>query len=61
MNELRARLERLQADAEDCAQIRDLATDPEERELFARLARHLTLLAQEMKAAIDTLTADKRD
>ncbi len=61
MNELRARLEKLQADAEDCAHIRDLATDPEKRELFARLARHLTRLAQEMESAIDTLTAGKRD
>ena len=61
MNELRARLEKLQADAEDCAHIRDLATDPKKRELFARLAHHLTVLAQEMECAIGNAKIDKRD
>lgn len=49
MNELQARLTKLQADAADCAHIRDVATDPNKRELFARLARHLTVLAEEME------------
>ena len=41
MQDMKARLEKLRADAAECALIRDLATDPVKRELFARLAKHL--------------------
>jgi hypothetical protein len=34
------------------ALIRDLATDPAKRELFTRLAEHLSTLAREVEAAI---------
>ena len=61
MKELRARLEKLQADAQECANIRDLATDPKKRELFARLARHLTVLAQDLQCAIGIAKIDKRN
>ncbi|MCS3926244.1 hypothetical protein M2175_001275 [Bradyrhizobium elkanii] len=32
--------------------IRDLATEPKKRELFTRLAEHLTVLADEVEHAI---------
>jgi len=35
-----------------CADPRDLATDPRKRELFNRLAEHLSMLATEVEAAI---------
>jgi hypothetical protein len=53
---MQAQLEKLRMDAAECARIRDLATDPKKRELFARLAEHLTALASEVERAI----ADRR-
>ncbi|QHP71266.1 hypothetical protein EI171_30650 [Bradyrhizobium sp. LCT2] len=38
MKDMQAQLEKLQRDAAECALIRDLATDPKKRELFAKLA-----------------------
>lgn len=52
MQDMRVHLERLRADAAECALIRDLATDPHKRELFTRLAEHLSALASEVEAAI---------
>jgi hypothetical protein len=52
MQDMRAHLEKLRTDAAECALIRDLATDPEKRALFARLAEHLSGLANEVEAAI---------
>jgi hypothetical protein len=52
MQDMRVHLEKLRADAAECALIRDLATDPQKRELFARLAAHLGALAGEVEAAI---------
>jgi hypothetical protein len=52
MQDMRAHLEKLRADAAECALIRDLATDPQKRELFTRLAEHLSVLASEVEAAI---------
>jgi hypothetical protein len=49
---MQAQLEKLKTDAAECALIRDLATDPKKRELFARLAEHLTALASEVEQAI---------
>jgi type IV pilus assembly protein PilB len=43
---------KVRADAAECALIRDLATDPRKRELFTRLAEHLSILATEVEAAI---------
>jgi hypothetical protein len=40
--DLHERLEKLRADATDAAIIRDLATHPEQRILYTRLADHLT-------------------
>ena len=52
MQDMQAHLEKLRTDAAECALIRDLATDVKKRELFARLAEHLNLLANEVEAAI---------
>lgn len=52
MQDMTAHLEKLRADAAECALIRDLATDPQKRELFTRLAEHLSTLASEVEAAI---------
>ena len=41
MRDMKAHLDKLRADAAECALIRDLATDPAKRELFTRLAEHL--------------------
>ena len=49
---MQAQLEKLQRDAAECALVRDLATDPKKRELFTRLAEHLTVLASEVERAI---------
>ena len=53
MQDMKAHLEKLRADAAECALIRDLATDPQKRALFTRLADHLGALASEVEAAID--------
>jgi hypothetical protein len=45
-------LEKLRADAAECALIRDLATDAEKRALFTRLAEHLAALSNEVEASI---------
>lgn len=52
MQDMKAHLEKLRADAAECALIRDLATDPQKRALFTRLADHLSRLASEVEAAI---------
>ena len=52
MRDMKTHLEKLRTDAAECALIRDLATDPVKRELFARLADHLGTLATEVEAAI---------
>jgi hypothetical protein len=52
MKDMQAHLEKLRTDAAECALIRDLATDPEKRDLFTRLAEHLATLASEVEAAI---------
>ena len=52
MQDMKAHLEKLRTDAAECALIRDLATDPDKRELFTRLAEHLTTLAGEIEAVI---------
>jgi hypothetical protein len=52
MKDMQAHLERLRTDAAECALIRDLATEKTKKELFARLARHLEVLADEVEVAI---------
>jgi hypothetical protein len=52
MQDMLAQGARLRRDAAECQLIRDLATDPKKRELFDRLAAHLTVLATEVERAI---------
>lgn len=52
MTDCLAHLEKLRTDAADCALIRDLATDKAKRELFDRLANHLTVLAEHVELAM---------
>ena len=52
MKDYQASLEKLRTDAAEAAIIRDLATDPVKREMFARLAEHLARLADEVEAAM---------
>lgn len=52
MQDMKAHLEKLRADAAECALVRDLATDQEKRALFTRLADHLSALASEVEAEI---------
>ncbi|MDK4222284.1 hypothetical protein [Bradyrhizobium diazoefficiens] len=52
MKDMQAQLEKLRTDAAECALIRDLATAPKKRELFTKLADHLTVLAAEVERAI---------
>jgi hypothetical protein len=54
---MKAHLEKLRTDAAECALIRDLASDPEKRALFTRLAEHLGTLAREVEAAIEARLA----
>ncbi len=54
--DMQARYEKLLADAADCAQLRDFATDPEKRELFGRLSDHLNTLATLMQRAMGLQT-----
>ena len=52
MQDMSPQLEKLRRDAAECAMIRDLATDPKKRELFDRLAAHLSVLASEVEKAM---------
>jgi hypothetical protein len=52
MQDMLAQLEKLRREASECELIRDLATDPKKRELFDRLAAHLTVLAAEVERAM---------
>jgi hypothetical protein len=52
MKDMREHLEKLQVQIAECEMIRDLATDPEKRELFTRLALHFKTLAGEIEAEL---------
>ncbi len=52
MKDMITHWEKLRADAAECAMIRDLAIDKGKRELFARLAEHLDVLANEIERAM---------
>jgi hypothetical protein len=56
MEDLSAKLEKLLIEAEDCELIGRLATEPNKRELFKRLAVDLRGMAQDIKAMISTRT-----
>jgi hypothetical protein len=52
MKDLKAELEKLLVNAEDCELIARLATDPSKRETFGRIAKQLRGMADELKAEI---------
>jgi hypothetical protein len=54
MKDIQTYLEKLRCDAAECAIIRDLATDTAKRELFTRLAEHLTVLASMVEQELAT-------
>jgi len=58
MKDLREKLEKLRADADDCSVISRLATDPAKRKLFARLAAQLRKMAEDVEVAIANRVAD---
>jgi hypothetical protein len=52
MKDMQRQLERLRDDAAECAVIAGLAETKEKQELFARLAEHLNMLADQVEQAI---------
>jgi hypothetical protein len=52
MHDYQIRFEKLRTDAAECRQICDLATDPQKRQMFDRLALHLTTLADQVEQAM---------
>jgi hypothetical protein len=56
MEDLRAKLEKLQNEAEDCELIGRLASDPDKRALFKKLAIDLRGMAHDIEAMITTRT-----
>jgi hypothetical protein len=59
MKDLKDHLEKLRTEANDCALIGRLATDPKKRELFARLALHLSHMADEIERALKDADKDQ--
>ena len=60
MEDMKARLERLRADAAEYASISHRATGTVKRELFKRLTQRLNLLADQVERAIADKPADDR-
>jgi len=58
MKDMQAHLEKLRAEAAECKLISDLATDKEKKELFARLAEHHNVLANQVARAIEIKRAE---
>jgi hypothetical protein len=58
LKDYHASIEKLRKDAADAAIIRDLATDPAKREMYARLHEHLNRLADEVEQAMKSSTAE---
>jgi hypothetical protein len=52
MEDLRAKLEKLITEAEDCELIGKLATDPNKRALFQKLAVDLRTMAHDIQTVI---------
>jgi hypothetical protein len=52
MKDYQTHLEKLRTDAAECRLISDLASDTAKRELFDRLALHLTALADQVEQAM---------
>jgi hypothetical protein len=54
VRDYQASIEKLRSDAAEAALIRDLATDPDKREMFDRLSQHLNRLANEVEEAMNS-------
>jgi hypothetical protein len=52
MEDLKAKLERLQSEAVDCEMIGNLAADKDKRELFRKLASDLRAMARDIEAVL---------
>jgi hypothetical protein len=52
MKDLRAKLEKILLEAEDCELIGKLAADPKKRDLFKKLAVDLRVMAKDIEAVI---------
>ena len=52
MKDLKAEVEKLEVNAEDCELIARLATDPSKRQTFKRVAKQLREMAAELRADI---------
>jgi len=52
MHDYQTRLDKLRTDAAECRLICDLATDQAKRDMFDRLAAHLTTLADHVEKAM---------
>jgi hypothetical protein len=52
VKDMQQHLEKLRRQAAECEIIRDLATNPKKKELFARLAEHHKTLATQIERAI---------
>jgi hypothetical protein len=55
MRDMQAHLDKLHEEAAECAMIACEATDEAKRDLFVRLAQHLTTLAEHVERAIAEL------
>lgn len=58
MKDMREHLEKLQRLMAECEMIRDLATDREKRDLFAKLAEHFKVPASEIENTLLTKVPD---
>jgi hypothetical protein len=52
MQDMQAQLEKIRLQIAECELIRDLATDPAKRELFATLVENFKVLASQVEKAI---------
>jgi hypothetical protein len=58
MKDYRASVEKLRTDAAEAALVRDLAIDPNKRELYNRLHHHFNRLADEVERVIKSSAAE---
>jgi hypothetical protein len=52
MRDMRKHLEKLRTDAAECETVSQVSTDSTRRDLFAKLAAHLTTLANEVERVL---------
>jgi hypothetical protein len=53
MQDMEKHLEKLRADAAECAIISGLAVDKDKRELFAKLSEHVNVLADQAEGVVN--------